>query len=309
MKKSGKLCKDFIRVHIPDIKIRQKNIRRAVKTIYAAGYGITHLSTLSKIWNNKCLALPQLDFVITTICILRCRECSNLMKYFHNPENYETDYLENTLDKLLEYIDEIHELRVLGGEPFVHPNLDKILSNILQHPQIKKIVIFTNGTILPAKSSLIQILKNKRVSITISDYGDYSKEKINIIKLCKKNNIKCSVNFIPLWLSFGNLETRKRSKKELIRQFQRCNNICKSYLEGKIYWCERQASGNKLGFVNGNDYVDIMNSHLSRSEMQELIRQYCSNTTYITACLQCDKGTDSCKEVPIAEQLPKGGSL
>ena len=36
-------------------------------------------------------SLISLDVVITECCTLRCRNCANLMQYYHNPENTDAD--------------------------------------------------------------------------------------------------------------------------------------------------------------------------------------------------------------------------
>ena len=305
------LCKDLIRVNLPDVKIKNKVLRRTVKAFAGGIYGVSHISSFYNILCKDYLVIPQIDFVITTRCSLRCRECANLMPYFKEPETYSVEFLKEELDKLLEYVDEIHELRVLGGEPFIHPHLNEILDYAVTKKKINRIVIFTNGTVLPKNDLLIESLRKKKISITISDYGTWSKEMDNLLELCKKNKIKCGVKFIPQWVSFGGLQKRKRTAEELKEQVRKCDNVCKSYLEGKIYWCERQASGNKLGLIKSTEkeYIDVMNNTGNIEQVRKRILDYCYNTRYIGACMQCDKGTDACKEVPMAEQVKKGELL
>lgn len=305
--KTVNLCKELIRVNLPDIKIKNKYLRHLAKSLSAIRYVMCHLSILYQIEFRDYLLLPQLDFVITTKCSLRCKECANLMPYFQPPETYDTVYLKKMLEKLLVYVDGIDELRILGGEPFLHPDLAEILAYAEKQSKINRIAIFTNGTILPQKPELIQILKQPKITIVISDYGQMSRNKDALIKMCEENNIAYYINFIPLWISFGNLDHRKRTTDELRIQFQRCGNVCKTYLEGTLYWCERQASGSKLNFITclQNEMVDIGNAKQSRDIIRKRIWDFYCNTKYISACLQCDKGTRECKEVPIAEQLRK----
>ena len=49
--------------------------------------------------------LVYLDIVITECCTLRCRNCSNLMQYYHDPENLAVDLINRTTTDYLEYRD------------------------------------------------------------------------------------------------------------------------------------------------------------------------------------------------------------
>ena len=65
-------------------------------------------------------------------------------------------------------------IRVLGGEPFLNKDLDKIINKLLKSNKIQRIEVVTNGTIIPNNKELLNILSNSRVNISISKYP-YSK--------------------------------------------------------------------------------------------------------------------------------------
>lgn len=272
---------------------------------------VINIGQLAGIIFKDKLVIPQLDFVITTKCSLKCRDCADLMPYFKCPENRKFEDLEKEMNQLLKYVDSINEVIVLGGEPFLHPELHKILNYLSSLEKIKSIVIFTNGTIVPKDKMLINALKNKKIRILISDYGKLSRNKEKLMNLSKMENIRCRINFIPLWASFGNLSRKNRNDSQLIKQFLSCGNACRTYFEGKFHYCERSAMGTTLGYIpsTDNDYVDIMNSKYSKSEIRQRIIELSYDKKYIEACRYCDKGTSACVEVPIAAQLEKEETL
>jgi len=116
----------------------------------------------------------SVDLVITEKCSLKCKDCSNLMQYYTTPVNYGIDELSPMLDLFLSSVDEINEFRVIGGEPFVNKDIGQILIKIMDSDKVRRVVIYTNGTIIP-RPHLIPILKDKKVLMLITDYGDLSK--------------------------------------------------------------------------------------------------------------------------------------
>ena len=97
--------------------------------------------------SSKILHVKSLDIQITERCSLKCKDCSNLMQYYVKPENSELDTMLQSIDKFVNIVDEIYELRVLGGDPFMSKDLHKVLDKLKTYEKVKKIVIYTNAKI------------------------------------------------------------------------------------------------------------------------------------------------------------------
>ncbi len=76
----------------------------------------------------------------------------------------------NDLKKLLFYVDGIINVEVIGGEPFVYNQLPELLLYLLGESKVKFVEITSNGTILPS-TNILNLLKNSKVCILLSDYG------------------------------------------------------------------------------------------------------------------------------------------
>lgn len=257
---------------------------------------------LKKMFCNYLL-IDYIELVITTKCTLNCKACANLMCKYEKPYNVDLKTIKNSIDKLLECCDEIKTFRILGGEPFCNTNLKEILT-YLESSKIRNVVIVTNGTIIPRDKELINILKNDKFSIKISDYDELSSKKDKLIDFCKKNNITCEYGkIIRMWHDYGEL---KKYKNDVKKQFFYCNNNCKSILNGKIYYCPRQAHGIDLGIINAteDEYINLLEN--SKEENKKILKKYLFRNEPISACNYCKYATTKSDIIPVAEQLKRG---
>src|SRR5262249_58572664 len=87
------------------------------------------------------------EFHIAEHCNLRCRSCAHLSpalpKHFVDP-----DALASDLTALARSY-QVTVLRLLGGEPLLHPNLLDIMMAVRESHIAEKIEITTNGVLLP----------------------------------------------------------------------------------------------------------------------------------------------------------------
>jgi len=254
------------------------------------------------------LALKYLDLPITTRCSLNCAKCSNLMQYYENPAPVNTELFLGSIDTFFRYVDHVVQLNILGGEPFTNTDLAKILNYLIGTDKVKRIVVITNGTILPRDPELMKALAYGSVEVHISDYGALSTKTRELCERFSKENISYEVRKISSWRDLGEFGRRERTEGELKKQFAACNTQCRSYFMGQFHVCPRSAHGMDLGVipVAKSDYVDLTNENLDASAMKRAIRKLDRSMEYVTACDYCDSGTSASKEIPPAEQMPSG---
>ena len=65
----------------------------------------------------------------------------------------------------------------------------EVINKLLTYKTIKEIVIYTNATIIP-KGENFECLKNDKIFIEITDYGNLSRRRDELIKLLEENNIR-----------------------------------------------------------------------------------------------------------------------
>lgn len=225
------------------------------------------------------------------------------MPYFDNPVDYSIENLTSYMDKLLECVDVIQIFRILGGEPFLYRDLDKIISKALTSTKIKTVDIVTNGTIVPGEKLLI-LMKNSKLTVQISDYGKYSRKKTELKAACDAVGVQCVIRDSKekTWIDGGGLENRGRSAKETRKQMKRCGNICRNFHNGRLYFCPRASFGTKLGIPDiEEEFVDFTKNE-SRDKLRKRIYEL-NQKKYLVACNYCDEGTNKAIIIPAAEQL------
>ena len=256
------------------------------------------------LWHFKGkLYLYHVELPVTQRCSLRCEKCSFMMPKFEHPVDYDVAALLGYMDKLFDCIDVIQIFRLLGGEPFLYKDLDKIIDKALSSPKVKTVDIVTNGTILPG-ADLMEHMRDPRLTLQISDYGELSRKKDEIKAACDAAGIRCVLRDEKekTWFDAGGLEFRGRSGKELKKQMKHCGNICRSFLNGRLYYCPRASFGTKLGIPDPkSDYVDFT----INQPREQLRRQiYALNQREVlSACNYCNEGTEDFVPIPVAEQV------
>ncbi|QPA01353.1 hypothetical protein DI273_22325 [Streptomyces violascens] len=121
------------------------------------------------------LILKYLDVVVTEACSMKCQDCSNLMQYYTKPRHSDLDLLESAVDRIMDSVDGIYEFRVLGGEPFVNPRVHRVIEKLTAYEVVEKVVVYTNGTIVPRGANL-ECLRDEKVVVEITNYGEHSKK-------------------------------------------------------------------------------------------------------------------------------------
>ncbi|MBR1754048.1 radical SAM protein [bacterium] len=239
------------------------------------------------------LDIPKIEFMLTNVCNLKCKYCSNYTSAFKENLNYEYEDFKSDLDTLLKETDSISELVLTGGEPFLVYDLDKFIEFAASQQKIKKIKIETNGTIIP-NSKIIDILKQfrKKIVLDISDYSqspnlDASILKIEQIKsLCDENKINYIHKKDEKWFITQNYKKNYRSENDLKNIYSLCLPTNISCFDGKISQCPKATSFNLLGLCSFSQEqgIDLRSENLSK---QKIIDWY-TNIIKFDTCDFCN---------------------
>lgn len=259
---------------------------------------------------EKPLHLDYFEVVVTTRCSLRCKNCANLMQYYHKPEHVEWDVIERSVKRLLECIDKVERVGILGGEPLLYPELPKVIDLLEASPKVRAIRVVTNGTLIPKNEEVLRALANSKVVVQLNNYlNAYAGVADELAKVFDSRKIKYRLlkKDGSEWVDYGNLDCRNRKAEELKEQFKNCGIDCRSLYNGKLFYCPRSGHGMDLGLLRENpaDYVDIIGSDLPTDEMREKLYRLLFERQFIEACNHCDKGTSYCKPIPAAEQVER----
>lgn len=83
------------------------------------------------------------------------------------------------LMQLTGYFSQIHDFYLLGGEPLLNPEIGVYINTVRKAFPYTNLIIVTNGLLLLSlKEEVIQMIKENRVHISISDYTCLDRDKI-----------------------------------------------------------------------------------------------------------------------------------
>lgn len=212
---------------------------------------------MHKILEKNFLVFPRIPVMITTRCTLKCVGCSNLIPNYEKPKDYKSEDIIKWISNFLSAVDECICLELVGGEPFLYYDLEKVLKYVINCDKVLKVEFTTNGTILP-NDRIIKLLKNTKVRVCISDYASVVNIN-NLVKVCEDNEISYKIYKDMYWYDMGDINDKFKTEKQVSFQYLNCNmsKLCRTLLNGKLYVCSRAASLSELDKARGIECVDV----------------------------------------------------
>ena len=267
----------------------------------------TWYKNISSIWPllyKDTVHIFQTDVLVTERCNLACSYCNMFIPHYKAPKHKETQNIISDIDSYFKIVDYVSVFHLVGGEPFLHPNIEDIINHILinYNNKIDKFIITTNGTVLP-KESTIDLLKNNNVILSVSNYTN-KLEKLKskftrVIETYKTNNIKHYVRNTIEWYDFGDLRIKKNLPTEdLIKHFDSCTAPFRGLNDGKFYYCHLNTSAvltNEFP-LHENDYVNL--HEVSKENLIKFDLGF-TDLGYITFCDNCN-GCNTGIKVPVS---------
>lgn len=251
---------------------------------------------------NDKIYIPFFDFNVNTLCTLKCKKCDQAIPFLNEKNIYPFEELKEYLDAMLTKVEYIYQISIIGGEPLINKDLDKIISYCARNKKIGSIILVTNGTILPSKE-VLATLKDNKIIVGISWYPliDSSRRE-KLINYLEINDIKYHVRRDD-WLDFGDWHlNRKYTPKVLEKMFESCFlKNCIQYNRGVLYRCAKQYTllDQKLAVPLMYECVDVM--ALTKKEFGKSIKKFYSIKS-LSACNYCNQEKDR-TAIPIGEQL------
>lgn len=268
-------------------------------------------------WFKKQRNIIQLNTAVTTWCSLNCRNCNMFMPYYKNEKrrNMSFDEMKGDIDIILDYVDYIFTYGMLGGEPFLNKNLEKIIEYIGNNylgTRIGKLTITTNGTIIPDDKTLKQI-KKYNVLILVSDYTEtveYKDKLETFIDVLQRYDIEYYMNNMTLWKDFGFPKEPFCWGVDGVQQHMKnCAPLFHGLNDKKLYYCHIiwSAEQAELYTVPKIDYIDLSELNPDSETDKEHIMKYSRGEVdrgFLGLCMLCGGcGSDNEKYVKAGLQM------
>lgn len=256
--------------------------------------------------------LDYTEMFITSYCSIDCKWCSASIPYYKKKYHIPTDFLLRQLDRYLSVIDGVEVFRVLGGEPFLHPDLAKILTPLIESPKVGSVRIVTNGTVVPKDSELLELLRSEKVALDISNYGEVSCKVPELVAMEERGMVHLNIDRVTTWfVPNHDYRCKNLSPEQALSKYRHCPDYCHVLRDGKLFYCGEAfhiANIPDSPMRSGVDFVDLFDRDKSleelRAEVNDLIFKRSKRMIACDYCVGSFVHKDRC--LIAGEQLAPG---
>ncbi len=213
----------------------------------------------------------QFEIDITEHCNLNCKSCTQFSSI--SPAGFiDIDEMEKDLNRLGEVFAGVCErIYLIGGEPLLHPEIEKCIRIARNAFPVGDISVFTNGALLKTmKESFWNICNDMGVNIIVTKYPigiDYDE----LIRIADGYGVSISFFNDPDWYKFmTSIGLDINGLQDVKQSFERCweANNCIKLKHGRLFTCTRPAAISKFNayfdknlIVDSKDSIDIYQEH------------------------------------------------
>ena len=257
---------------------------------------------------GKGFLIERLIFVITDKCTLNCQNCDGYIPYHIHPRTDSISSIIESYEEIIKVCGYVDAIDIMGGETLLHPDIAELTEFFVSDNRCGKVTIISNGTILP-NDRLTNVMKSRKVVFRLSDYGQLSRKKEEIIKLFDSEDIKYELTNYPYWDKIPIIEKQNETLHQVQAKYSACTANVLYIKHGKLFQC-RFVTG--LSDLDANmipdfekNYVNLLalDKKIVSSQIKEFIQQLYSRIP-LDACKYCPGG--HCilfgQHVPVAEQ-------
>lgn len=222
---------------------------------------------------NGGISIPLIDLIVSTKCTLRCKKCFHLIPSYYkegnSPFDIKAEQILSDIQRITDAVDFVARVNILGGEPFVHSELGRILEEIKKIQNVGVFVLITNGTVIP-DDSICEQLSDKAFYVLINDYGtEYSKAD-TLFKKLKKYNVGCRVFNDIEWYDFGPIQKIDYSEEEQVDRYEKCIfSQCKALMMGEMHTCAFIKHAERNGILPTTHQSLVLDKFKSRDQLRQ----------------------------------------
>lgn len=220
------------------------------------------------------IVLPQAEIHVSDYCNLNCRGCTHYSPIFDR-------ILPNTKERIHDIkllalkFSHVVDFYLLGGEPFLNPDIEEYILSAYTLLPNSRIHIVTNGLLLPKiPEKIFTTIRKYDVDISISEYKP-THDRIDEIKMVlDKNNIKYDIRPFDQKQLFN-----KPLTKMCNTDYEKLciSNGCVNIWNGKIARCPSlmyvQELNAKFGLNLPSDGIYSLEDKMPGERLKELLKE------------------------------------
>ena len=223
-------------------------------------------------------------FILNSVCNLKCMHCVQFITNYpvNKRINVPFEEIKKDINVFLSTIDTVGTISAMGGETFMHPDLNKIVKEFSKYKNFGFLSLPTNG-LFPIRPEQLEGIEDDRIIIAFGNYlfiandrqKDIYKQNIDLVK---SYGITLTEGIHqPTWVEPTKLKKLDVDEQYMIRKKQNCpmppRNL--QVRNGKIHVCDMSVAMHSIGSVDyPSDYLNLREEctiEERRSKLRELI--------------------------------------
>lgn len=199
----------------------------------------------------KLLTLPRLEVHVCDKCNLNCRGCSHYCNIAQEDRFVDINNFEKDIKEVAKKLN-FYEIKLLGGEPLLHPNLIEFFRLTRQAFPTSKIILTTNLILLDTmKENFWEAMKKHNIVFQLTKYPPMNEKFVHYLDLIASHNIIIDNIHVAneFWL-FKNPNGDSNSQEV----YKQCPEAyCRQLRDGRLYICPDAC------------YMDYYNKYFSKN--------------------------------------------
>jgi len=265
------------------------NNEKVKSILKAILYPLIYLGNWFKYLDKK-VTIDFYEVWVGQRCSLRCKECCHLIPYAESVL-YDIDAVIADCDAFLE-ICSIDYISIVGGEPFCHPELYRLIDFLANREDVLDGKLVTNGTVIPDSRTMdsLRALKGK-MEVSIDLYPGKENATAQFHDLLVDAGIRCRLTHYNdwSWKRLGGPEQERLSAKAAKAAFSRCwDKQCYTLSNGEFTTCPRGILSEHVFGIPKRKYEHMhLSDFTGRTASKAMIATCMSHKVYKDYCKHC----------------------
>lgn len=140
--------------------------------------------------------LGYLEYDVANHCNLKCKGCSHYSNLVREPEFGDLDCFRKNLARMKELFDHVEVIRLLGGEPFLNPDLGDFVTAAREAYPDAVLSVVSNGLLIPkkVKDEVLEAIRRNNARVQVSNYPPTVKIGSEIRRRLEESGVRYSIS-------------------------------------------------------------------------------------------------------------------
>ncbi len=228
-------------------------------------------------------SIASMEIEIVKQCNLKCRRCSHFSNLFDCEQYADINVFKKDIKELHKKTEDIVEIKLLGGEPFLNENLAEFIYAVKAEFPNANVIILSNALIIKnVCEETLNVIRQTNSKIIITLYPVMKYKIDDVITYLKEKEIRHSVGYLAD--EFGKIFSEKPINSPMQSMHECISSTCHGMENGKIFKCILQAN---IGVFNKKfnkelpyDYVDLYDESMNSEKLKKYFLNPCSLCNY-----------------------------